>query len=231
MLLDAGCGHGYGSAYLAERGSMDVLGIDSDEDAIAFAKANYQGNNVMFLSSDVAMLPLKSEVFDSVVSFEVIEHLDDPQIFLSEVRRVLKVGGVLVLSTPNRDVTRKLDREGRPVNPFHVHEFSRDELLTLLQQFFVVEEAYLQSTPFAYRTLAKHYNYLDSCKVPLVVRRFVPSRIKDEWLKRKGCLLESTRGMWREFKILPTKGLPDSTILFPTQLYRCRKESVRGNTN
>jgi SAM-dependent methyltransferase len=67
--------------------------------------------------------------FDAVVSFETVEHISDDRAFLTEVRRVLRPGGLLLLSTPNKDVTSP---DGPPANPFHVREYLIHDLTRLV---------------------------------------------------------------------------------------------------
>jgi SAM-dependent methyltransferase len=131
-VLDAGCGPGYGSAMLARAGAMLVTGIDLDEATIEAARPNMPAG-VELTVGDLASLPLDDGSFDVVVCLEAIEHVRDPQVVLDELRRILAPAGVLVLSTPNRDVVL-------PGNPYHVHEYAPDELeATISRQFAVVK--------------------------------------------------------------------------------------------
>lgn len=131
-VLDAACGTGYGSALLAENAD-EVFGVDISEEAIAYAKSNYAASNVNFSVANIEKLPFENDFFDVVVSFETIEHVDTQQQekFLSEVKRVLKDGGILVISTPNRDVYKS-----RGENHFHVAELSLAEFKNLLEKKF-----------------------------------------------------------------------------------------------
>ena len=117
-VLDAGCGTGYGSDLLAEA-AAEVVGIDVD--AEAFADRERRHGNVTLSVGDLRALPEELGRFDAVVCFEVVEHLDDPDPALDGLVRVLGPGGILVVSSPNRDVYP-------PGNPYHKHEFRPDEL-------------------------------------------------------------------------------------------------------
>ncbi|MDF0586069.1 class I SAM-dependent methyltransferase [Tsukamurella sp. 8F] len=126
-LLEAGSGEGYGAAMLAGAGA-NVTALDYDEQAVAHVRAAYP--QVRMLHGNLAELPLPDDAVDAVVNFQVIEHLWDQSQFLAEVARVLRPGGELAISTPNR-VTFSPGRD-TPLNPFHTRELNSDELAELL---------------------------------------------------------------------------------------------------
>lgn len=131
-VLDAGVGEGYGAAILA-RTATTVVGVDLEPEVIEHAAANYP--DVHFERADLLELPFPDQHFDAVVSLQVIEHLQRPREFVSEIARVLKPGGVLILSTPNR-LTFSPDGIR---NPFHTVEFSPSELRATLETSLTVE--------------------------------------------------------------------------------------------
>jgi SAM-dependent methyltransferase len=137
-VLDAGCGVGYGSAYLGEVAAR-VVGVDRDEPAIAYACARYGGPNVEFRVGDVLALDFPDEAFDAVCSFETIEHVEDPAGFVAEMARVLRPGGAFLVSTPRADETTTA-----PANPFHHVELSRADFEALLRRSFREVELYGQ---------------------------------------------------------------------------------------
>jgi SAM-dependent methyltransferase len=137
-VLDAACGVGYGTALLAER-AREVVGLDVDGDAIAYARRRYAAANVEFREGDVVELDLPDDSFDVVCSFETIEHVSDADAFLQQVRRVLRPGGVFLVSTPRADETVE-----RPENPFHTVELSRADFEALLGRHFGEVELYGQ---------------------------------------------------------------------------------------
>jgi SAM-dependent methyltransferase len=128
-VLDVACGEGYGSALLA-RGAARVTGADIAPAAIAHARARYSAHaNLEFREADCTALPFADASFDAVVSFETLEHVAAQEVFLDEVRRVLRPGGFVALSCPNKaEYSDKRDH----VNEFHVREFYRDELAALV---------------------------------------------------------------------------------------------------
>ncbi len=132
-VLDVACGEGYGSALLA-RSAARVVGADIAPAAIGHARARYAAQaNLEFREADCAALPFADASFDVVVSFETIEHVVAQDAFLDEARRVLRDGGLFVLSCPNK--LEYADKRGF-VNTFHLRELYRDELSALLAPRF-----------------------------------------------------------------------------------------------
>jgi SAM-dependent methyltransferase len=142
-VLDAGCGAGYGSAELADVAET-VTAIDIAAEAIEHARAHYALPQLSFEQASCTALPFGDGVFDLVVAFEVIEHLEDWRAFLQEARRVLAPAGQLIVSTPNRLYYTE-SRGTQGANPFHVHEFSFDEFLAELKEFFPHVSMFLEN--------------------------------------------------------------------------------------
>jgi SAM-dependent methyltransferase/chromosome segregation ATPase len=131
-VLDIASGEGYGSMLLASRAKR-VVGVDVDSRAVEHARHSYYRPNVRFLVGDCTEMPVADASFDVVVSFETIEHIEEHDRMLSEVRRVLRPGGRLVISSPNKLV---YSDDVRFSNPFHVHELYYDEFVRLLERHF-----------------------------------------------------------------------------------------------
>jgi SAM-dependent methyltransferase len=145
-VLDVGCGEGYGSAMLARK-AMSVVGVDISEEAIAHAAAKYSLDNVEFRCMPVEHLSFPGDSFDVLVCLEVIEHARGYIAALEEMRRVLRPEGTLVLSTPNKNVTSP--RRARPLNIYHLHEFTIREARKLFRRYFSEVEFFSQDDPFA----------------------------------------------------------------------------------
>jgi SAM-dependent methyltransferase len=77
---------------------------------------------------------LRTEAVDAITTLETIEHVSEVEALMSELKRVLRTGGILILSTPNANYTRPVD--GVPINPHHVHEYVPSELISLLDKYF-----------------------------------------------------------------------------------------------
>lgn len=127
-VLEAGPGEGYG-ADLISGIARQVIGVDYDESAVAHIRARYP--RVRMHLGNLAELPLADASVDVVVNFQVIEHLWDQGQFVAECLRVLRPGGVLLMSTPNR-ITFSPGRD-TPLNPFHTRELNAAELTELLE--------------------------------------------------------------------------------------------------
>jgi len=134
LVLDLACGEGYGSALLA-RVAKHVTGVDVSGEAVQHARETYAGaaSNLEYRLGSADALPLDDHSFDLVVSFETLEHLANQQQMVDEIQRVLKPGGLLIISTPDRDVYREEDGGD---NEFHVKELTGEEFRQLLAPRF-----------------------------------------------------------------------------------------------
>jgi SAM-dependent methyltransferase len=146
LVLDAGCGAGQGTHYLATHGARCVVGVDISVEATGFAQRSYGDEEALhgFAQMDVTRLGFPPGTFDLVTSIEVIEHIFEPEVYVEEIRRVLKDTGVLVLSTPNKLISSPTPGS---MWPHHVHEFYPEELETFLSGFFSRVEMWGLSIP------------------------------------------------------------------------------------
>lgn len=129
--LDIACGDGYGTRLLAAHG-LDMVGGDIDAEVLVTARERAADiGNIQFRELNVMDLDIESESLDAVVSMETIEHVDDDP-YLSEIYRVLKPGGVFVLSTPQNS-------HGHiPINAEHLREYSLKDIVALCETKFRV---------------------------------------------------------------------------------------------
>ncbi len=99
-VLDAGCGTGIFTEFLASAG-MDVTGFDESPEMLKIAEKKETLKSVRLVRGDISKLPFESESFDRVLCTFVIEFIPDPQSVIDELKRVLKPGGILVLASLN----------------------------------------------------------------------------------------------------------------------------------
>ncbi len=97
-VLDLGCGEGHFAAALVRCGA-EVVAVDVAEEPLRRARARHPGLDLR-LAEPEAALPIEDSGFDVVWAGETIEHIADTSGWLSELRRVLRSGGVVLLSTP-----------------------------------------------------------------------------------------------------------------------------------
>jgi 2-polyprenyl-3-methyl-5-hydroxy-6-metoxy-1,4-benzoquinol methylase len=122
QVLEVGCGTGYGMNFLAPKAEK-YTAIDKFEVPISLPA------NATFIQHNIPPFPFEDESFDVVVSFQVIEHIEDDALFVSELARVLKPDGIAIVTTPN--ILMSLTR-----NPWHVREYTIEQLETLMKRSF-----------------------------------------------------------------------------------------------
>ncbi|HEV7501840.1 MAG TPA: class I SAM-dependent methyltransferase [Vicinamibacteria bacterium] len=140
-VLDAGCGR---SLFTEIRPDWPfrIVAADVDFDLLAARKAEFPA--VRWVVGDAHPLPFRDATFDGLFAGELVEHLPDPEAGVEEFRRVLRPGGTLVLTTPNRRrLANVVDRSERPYSPDHLSELSYDEARALLRArgFTVLEQS------------------------------------------------------------------------------------------
>ncbi|HQQ96908.1 MAG TPA: class I SAM-dependent methyltransferase [Cyclobacteriaceae bacterium] len=125
-LLEIGCGEGRGIAHLLPA-VTSYAAIDKIAAAVERLRQQYPAGK--FVSGHLPPLPYPNNSFDAIVTFQVIEHIQDDILFLQEIHRVLRPGGVALITTPNRPLS--LSR-----NPWHIREYTADELNRLARRIF-----------------------------------------------------------------------------------------------
>jgi SAM-dependent methyltransferase len=167
LVLEAGCGEGYGAGLLAEV-AAGVLALDLDPATAAHVAGRYPRTGVA--RANLVALPVRDGGCDAVVSLQVIEHLWEQERFLRECFRVLRPGGTLMLSTPNR-LTFSPGRD-TPLNPFHTRELSAAELAGLVRDagFVDVEVHGLHHGPRIRELDARHGGSLVDAQVTVALR-------------------------------------------------------------
>jgi SAM-dependent methyltransferase len=129
-VLDAGCGRSLFTE-IRRDWPFSITAADVDLDLLRSRKAEHP--EVRWAVAEAHPLPFRSGVFDALFAGELIEHLADPAAGVAEFRRVLRPGGTLILTTPNRlRLANMVDRSERPYSPDHLSELSYDEARALL---------------------------------------------------------------------------------------------------
>jgi 2-polyprenyl-3-methyl-5-hydroxy-6-metoxy-1,4-benzoquinol methylase len=182
-VLDIACGEGYGSDLLAQT-AKKVTGVDIDLPTIEHAEKTYRRSNLEFIQGTAGQIPIKGQaVFDMIVSFETIEHLDEPQqhVFLGEIKRLLKPGGVLLISTPDK-LPYSINRSYK--NPHHRREFFEVDFFMFLKTKFTYVSMFAQQIYVASFIWEKEagQNQNIEYKIALLGEQFAPS------LKEKSAL-------------------------------------------
>ena len=130
-VLEVGCGEGRGVELLMGK-STNFTAVDKIEEAFQVLRGRFPAGKFMSMNiPPFGILP--DNTYDCVVSFQVIEHIQDDVLYLKEINRVLKPGGIALLTTPNRKLS--LSR-----NPWHIREYLSQELTALASQIFSTVE-------------------------------------------------------------------------------------------
>jgi len=124
-VLEVGFGEGYGAGLLST-GCGHIVALDVNQAIVDYANNKYGNEQCVFQYYDGHRFPFDDSVFDAVVTFQVIEHIEDDAGFVREIHRVLKDGGLAYITTPNRETRLKPGQ--RPWNRFHVREYHQAHL-------------------------------------------------------------------------------------------------------
>lgn len=125
QVLDIACGSGYGSQILSSAGADLVVGVDICSDTIQYAQERYSDSRIEFICSDADQFKW-SNLFDVIVSFETIEHLQKPKEFLQKIHSLLVPDGTFLISLPLG--------ETRHIDPYHLHAFTQNQIVDMLKE-------------------------------------------------------------------------------------------------
>ncbi len=131
-VLDIAGGEGFGAALLAET-ARSVVAIDISDEAVRHAQLKYKGENISFVVGSCENIPLPSDSVDVVISFETLEHIEDHDRFMQEIKRVMRPDGLLIISTPEKHAYTVATGVS---NPFHIRELLKAEFNDLLGKHF-----------------------------------------------------------------------------------------------
>jgi len=144
-VLDAACGEGFGSYLLNSWGAAHVLGIDIAEEAIARARRYFGSEHCEFLRGDVGELgrSVGRRNFDVIVSFDTIEHIEDPEAFLRQLKPYLRDGTVLLISYANIPTLARLGK----ATDFHRAAYSFEAFRAMAEGELGRASQWLWTTP------------------------------------------------------------------------------------
>lgn len=125
-LLELGCGEGRGIEQIAPL-AKSFLGLDKIQNVISSLREKYP--NYQFESSTFPPIRIPDNSFDTIVSYQVIEHIKNDALYLKEIYRILKPGGKALITTPN--ILMSLSR-----NPWHEREYTAQQLEDLADKYF-----------------------------------------------------------------------------------------------
>lgn len=182
-VLHLGCGEGDGSVIMSGYAAK-VVGVDSNEDAMKKAREKNAKENLEFItvnSYDKNSLPFQNSSFDVVVAFQLLERMTDISFFLKEVKRILKNGGTLILSSHNRSI-RTFPFQA-PWNYGHKKEYDYYELENALARHF--EEFRIMDLSFTGMCRRRELGRLTKIKIFLAPFSavFVPEKIRNRMLE------------------------------------------------
>jgi 2-polyprenyl-3-methyl-5-hydroxy-6-metoxy-1,4-benzoquinol methylase len=227
--LEAGCGTGIGSAFLASRGNR-VIAVEIDPVSVAWGNEHNPHPNLDLVQGRAEEFAGGEGEFDWVVAFECIEHMDFPQAFIEHVYRVLKPGGKFLCSVPHclNDVLAEVLYDDS--NPYHTQRFTPQSMRHMLNLNFDIREEWGQNfTPL------KHYmRLLAHTLVWNTIARLPGGRASIAWRDRRSARLKAVSAtstpslqtsfeQWHELRISggnvpaplakgPMAAVPETTI-------------------
>ncbi|MEK7557317.1 MAG: class I SAM-dependent methyltransferase [Patescibacteria group bacterium] len=135
-VLDVGSGEGYGAAYVAQQ-AQEVVALDPHTGTVQEAKQKYRATNLSFFSGTLDSPPseIKEKQFDVVCCFQTVEHVQDQDQFLQQLKAQAASGGEVIITTPNAE-------RFPGFNPYHIKELTPAQLTDLVKRHFSRFELY-----------------------------------------------------------------------------------------
>lgn len=193
-VVDAACGSGYGAALLSERAGH-VVAIDISTHALKWAQTTQFRPNVSLIRADLAgTIPVLTNSVDVAVSFETLEHIQAKSRFLQELHRIVRPGGRLIVSTPDRDVYSSLIGYK---NSHHKRELSRSEFVELVTEHFGEVQLFGQ-------VQWKGNNWVAMAR--RAVRPLLPAHTRDALKRALEHFVNLERYGYSDFSVRPIRG-------------------------
>jgi ubiquinone/menaquinone biosynthesis C-methylase UbiE len=145
LVLDIASGEGYGADILS-RTAQYVTGIDIDALAVNQASKKYVRNNLHFKTGSILAIPTPDATFDVITCFETLEHVEEHEQVFIQLKRVLKPGGLLLISSPNR---KYYSDKTNYSNIHHKKELYEQEFKDIIIENFKYCRFYYQNTILA----------------------------------------------------------------------------------
>jgi len=160
-VADIACGLGYGSRILRDAGAKTVTGMDLCRDAIHYARSQHGLGGITFMVTDATRISVSDSSFDVITSFETIEHVPSTYEFLTELARVLRPDGTLIVSSPN----------DWGLTNHHCHSWTPFEFMAEVAAFFEIESVWEQNlNPKGTASLGiKHWHKETDCSAECLI--------------------------------------------------------------
>ena len=156
-VVDIASGEGYG-AFLLAQVAEEVRGVDASVEAVSHARKKYERENLQFTVGLCADIPIEDDWADLIVSFETIEHHVEHELMLSEFKRILRPGGTVIISSPDKLIYSDIPNYR---DPYHVKELYKYQFKSLLEKFFKHNQMFGQKFFLGSFILPKFPNELD----------------------------------------------------------------------
>jgi ubiquinone/menaquinone biosynthesis C-methylase UbiE len=167
-LLDIGCGRGYGFDVVQDA-AESCTGVDVAPAFLREAHERYP--SIALLEAMGNKLPFQDKSFDTIISFEVIEHIEEDADFLQEIARISRPGALIAISTPNRIISS--GNSATPLNKFHVREYIAGDFMRLLNSVFTQIEIFGQ---YEAQSAAQHSSIAD--RIPIDWKYRLPLHVQ-----------------------------------------------------
>lgn len=176
LVLDIACGSAYGTLMLLEFGARKVVGVDIDKSTINHLSMKYATKSEMleFKVGSAYDIPLPNSSVDVVVSIETLEHLENPVDFLKEIHKVMHAESILILSTPLNETESRF----KPSNPYHVREYSQEELEQMLSPLFKNIKKFYQKSELRPNWITRFIDYLETNNIGIrKIKKYISFKI------------------------------------------------------
>jgi ubiquinone/menaquinone biosynthesis C-methylase UbiE len=188
-VLEVGCGDGALSGLIYKTFRCNLTGVEPASEGVRFSREmfSFYGFKGTFEVSEGYSFSYPDNHFDFVVLADVIEHLQHPDLMLREIKRVLKKGGKLIVTTPIRT-------SEYPEDAMHVQEFYPDELIKLCKPYYGEPIYSIYSHPVVWHELYSYGRKFNRSMIRLYCR------MSDKLFKSNPFLKTNLKGKWKNFK-------------------------------